>query len=374
MADYLSKKKKIILWATTLGVALATLLLGQCEPLRRIKGTHFLLLWPLTAAAVMLIAVFMLNRYKRVQSEHMQSWLQQYTITHTEIPHLLCARSLVSPIHFSGYYLLRLYLRGIVTCKVVTEELNGQTQRTSRLYIDEKQLEKMRLQGGRHSVAAGRMVDLIRRNPGCSITTIWKTAFIRMDDPCADEEMIREINRRVGQTIFRAAMLLQCAAAFAYGLGLAKFALGVRNEKNVMILLFLLFFGFFALWAVCRTQLEDFARRFPQDTVWNRFLSTPHRISPELIEKVNTDLPVEMERNRLLNAYFYDAWHVLSLGKDAPEDSFTRQFAIEYQLVMEALRAEAEARAREASLDSGCTSCSSCSSCGGCGGCGGCGD
>ena len=364
MTDHLSKKKKTLLWTATAAVALLTVLMGQCEPLRRIKGTHFLFIWPLTAAAVVFIAVLALKQYERRQSERMQSWLQQYTITHTEIPHLLCARSLVSPIHFSGYYLLRLYLRGIVTCKVVTEELNGQTLRTSHLYIDEQQLERVRLQGGRHSVAAGRMVDHIRR----------KTAFIRLDDPCADEEMIREINQRIEQAIFRAAMILYCAAAFVYGLGLAKFVLGIRNGKNVMILLFLLFFGFFALWALCHTQLDDFARRFPRDTVWNRFLSTPHRISPELIEKVNTALPVELERNRLLNAYFYDSWHVFSLAKDAPEDAFTRQFAIEYQLVMEEIKAAAEARARQAASDSGCTSCSSCSSCGGCGGCGGCGD
>ena len=66
MTDHLSEKKKTLLWTATAAVALLTVLMGQCEPLRRIKGTHFLFIWPLTAAAVVFIAVLTLKRFTLV--------------------------------------------------------------------------------------------------------------------------------------------------------------------------------------------------------------------------------------------------------------------------------------------------------------------
>lgn len=356
--------------------ALLMLITGNiavCEPLRKIKGTVFPFVWFVMLFVILVITYFILKRCADRHRGELKEKIMQMTITHTEIPHLLNFEfSIVN----TGYYLLRLYLQGIVkfACKSA-QNIDGETVAYSCLEINEPRLETIKAQGGRHSTAAINMVRYIRDHIGCSISEVLGYKFTDNHD---GHEILQEIMKDVNRSEQVSGIAVAAVLGFSWGLLMAKLQLGIANHKNVGFLVMMITFGLIGaiiLWAFMMVKLHGEDNACIEGAIKTKHYERPNKINQDLINQVNTSIPTELERNCILNAYYTNPENMLIMAENSPEDTFMHMFAQEYDVVKKKMEEEARkaAEARE-NASSGCSSCSSCSSCGGCGGCGGCGD
>ena len=127
-------------------VFLLTGTLGMCEPLRKIQGTDYPLVWLVFLVVLLVVTYLILSKIAGRHREKMNAFIQELTITHTEIPHLIKP---IYPIVNNGYYLLRLYLQGIVRySSVQDQDEDGNVMHKSHLVLNEGRLERIKAQGG----------------------------------------------------------------------------------------------------------------------------------------------------------------------------------------------------------------------------------
>ena len=348
--------------------------LAACELLRKIPGTSYIFVWFVFLLTVLGIAFLCLCKVAERRTDALVERIGQMTITHTEIPHLIKpAYAFIN----SGYYLLRLYLQGIVRYShKVEKDAEGEEKVISVLNMDESRLSAIKEQGGRHSTAAINMVRYIRDHAGCSISQVLAQTFTNQVD---ENEYRVEIAEAQKQSAAVTGLVLAVVLGLAWGLLLAKLRLGIANDKNVGFLVMLLFAGIIAVpllwtWLMSEIHGDEDARIIA--AIGHKHRERPWKISVDLIGKVNDTLPTELERNSILNAYYIDLYQLTKYAEQMSAYTFMYRFVTEYNLVLEACKEAARkaAEAAAASSSSGCSSCGSCSSCGGCGGCGGCGD
>jgi len=366
-------------------VYILTAIFGQSEPLRRIPGSGFILVLLFFTAFFLLAAMIILTGVVEVQSKRLARRICDNTITHTEMPHLL---KLENPrkdkylkdqkdVWINGYYLLRLYLRGIVRYEYVQpEQPDGEEAGVVRLRIDEQKLENAKSQGGRHSVSAIKMVIFIRNNGNCSIKDILLGKFntaVNAAMPESDGALLfaKEIkaynawNASIG-------CILAGVMGFAWGLGQAKLLLGISNDKPSGYLAFVLLFGAIFLAGIWDNLVTSLLNRYEKnihDAVRAEFSKAPHEITQLLVEKVNTTLPLDMERNQLLNAYLYESMtgdDLFRYALNTPENTFMECLIREIRQMQNELYAS-HLKALEAAKSSDSSGCSSCGGCGGCG-------
>lgn len=362
------------------------------EPLRKIQGPAFLVMWPLLTLVAYATVWMILHAIIQKRTEPILDLIDRENITHIDIPHLKKhvniqndfteGQTLTSPLKtnilFSGYYLLRLYLLGIVqySSKVVpqpSQNAEAAEERVSCLSIHEEKLESIRNEGGRHSAAAMNMIHYIRSHEGCSIQQLLTAQHILPEDE--ETPLGQEISKEKNHTKCLACFVLAAVLGLAGGLIVAKLMLAHEYGKPAGYLAIMGFCcPFVFLWAWCLAA-ENLLNTFcnpVNDAILQKLSRCPHEIGEALISKVNCALPLQLERHNILNAYFYSLHKLLHLAETTEEHSLMRQFALEYRTCIDREEARIiEERKKKSSDSSGC---SSCSSCGGCGGCGGCGD
>ncbi len=353
-------------------VFLLTGTLGMCEPLRKIQGTAYPFLWLLFLAVLLVVTYLVLAKRGERHRERLNTFIQELTITHTEIPHLIKP---IYPMVNNGYYLLRLYLQGIIRFSSVQEmDEDGSVMHKSQLTLDEARLETIKAQGGRHSTAAISMVRYIRDHAGCSISQVLAAALLSSMEEDETHQKIAQMQEHAEQVT---GIVLAAVLGLAWGLLLAKYNLGTMYHKNTGYLQFMLAVGVPAvpaLWSWLLTGVHGEDNTIIASAIRGKHYERPYKISFDLIKKVNDTLPLELERNTILNSYFIDFNHLKALAIDTPEQTFMNSFAREYDKTLAAVEEAARKAAEAARSDSsGCSSCGSCSSCGGCSGCGGCG-
>lgn len=219
-------------------MALVTGQLAMCEPLRKIQGSSFPMVWLFFLLVLLGITILVMAKVAAKRRDALKEKINNFIITHTEIPHLLkfkfnCVNS--------GYYLLRLYLQGIVRFSCKREKnAEGVVVDTSCLTLDEARLDAIKAQGGRHSLAAINMVRYIRVNQSCSISKVLSSGFADDKD---HYEIRAELQKETESGRMITGFVLAAVMGFAYGLLVAKYRLGIANYKNVGILSGMLFFA-----------------------------------------------------------------------------------------------------------------------------------
>ena len=373
----------IIVFLVTLA---ATGLLAQVEPLRAIQGEVFIVLWPVCSILLLGLALAILHEIVVQDTKAREQKIDKgITLNHTDMPHIFSAMHKsyglkemenVIPGTVLYYYLLRLYLRGIVRWD------------NANLYIDEARLEAVKAEGGRHSEVAAQMVKSIRRRVRCRFRCrISDAVEAGKNGSVEPHEAVGDLRKGTKRSATMVKMVMAVLMGLVWGILAAKLCLGMTHGKPVgFLVIMILIGGPFSLVGVrCAVGMIK-PKAWIRDWSWadTALRRSPHKISQEMMDHAAHTLPSEQERNILLNAFYVNPDGFIDLAYKTDGDGFLYQFAKEIKEANEKAQKEAERRRREAEqrrqnsqYDSGCTSCtscSSCSSCSSCGGCGGCGD
>ena len=343
-----------------------------CEALRVIPGKWFPWIWLAAAAAALIITLMLLDFVTKRWNRGVLDRLREMTITHTELPHLQQYDMLV----LNGYYLLRLYLQGIVKYQEVNVERG---KKKNWIALDEERLEAVKAQGGRHSVAAIEMVRCIRETPECSIEQIMKHTFQQKPEK---HEIHGKVERLKVIEQWLAALVLAAVMGCLWGILGAKLALANRYDKPVGHLYLMIMGGItltpFLWWKFKKTFAETLEAEKSR-IIAEKHQERPHDVDERLINRIKDVLPSEIDRNRILNAFLFENTRLLGImHAKKNRGTFMFRFASEYYKGLAAIEAYKrrmlKLKSGSAGGGSGCSSCGSCSSCSSCGGCGGCGD
>ena len=292
------------------GVLLGTKEVMICEALRVIPGKWFPWIWLGFVAVALLITFLVLKLVVKIKEAGKLRSIHEMTITHVDIPHLIQYRS---EIVLKSYYLLRLFLQGIVKFRLLTN------RQTSRITINEERLEEVKKQGGRSSESAIRMVRFIRMQSGCSITEILQKDFgigYIVHDLIASIRNMWEGLSWVVCIVFAAVM------GIAWGILGAKMQLGMMHDKPIDILLAIGVCGVGVtpyLWYRLSNMVLEYDDQAVFSAIRENFRKRPHDIDEKLLSAVDDMLPTEQERHRILTAYLINSDRVLEMVRKCAE-------------------------------------------------------
>lgn len=357
--------------------------LGQNELVRIIPGKLFPWVWllPMLASVVIIMGVF--EAFRRKCCNRMENELGQLKINHTDVPHLLSGFQ-----HMQGktgvsyavrqYYMLRLYLRGIV-------RFAWQKEWRGCLAVDEECLEKVKADGGRHSEVAAAIIHNIRTTPNCTLREALQYGEAFLHEP-QEHEVFQNVEAQIKKGTKPLQIIYAVAMGIGWGILLAKLTMGIQYNKSVGYLIGRCFIGLpftlvmIGVLPMMMTKAIKDKLLVGEAQIANLLKRHQARISPELLAKADETLLTEQERHRILNAYFVDTMAFMGMALKLGEKTFLHHMVQTLREVQEETReklrkAAVEERLKRISeVDSSSSSCGSCSSCGGCGGCGGCGD